>query len=238
MDLTQSITESYQPEMALVVYKSSSQSNYYLEAHGIDTAGRLHAGRPLRPETISDMVSVFYSERRDRIHVSGIYPENLLHFEALQGGKYRMLWYRPQELRTMFFTKEHKLPSTKMWMPAMIYQVDGKSFNVFAFKGNSRPVEATLLCRAPLMNVNDYGDVCLGDAKVPKPAINTYQSLIQYWEDLLWRSIFSHVNGDNPTKSDLTEVYKRLNKGFKSGLKWSDIDELIETKTTLASLIK
>ena len=218
------LSSTYKPSLALMIYQSGE--DYYLESHNINEQGQLLEGKPLKQETIQGMVDVFFDERKNQIQVGGYIPDNLLSFDAKPGGQYHMIWYRPAEIRYIHFAAPLRIPSGQVWVPAMIYQVDRKGFSVYAFRSNSRPNLKTKLFRAPFHNVSDNGNVCLGNAKVNRPKVNTYTSLMKYWEDLFWLSEFSHLNGaSNPTKSDIGKVWKKLVTSKKK-LKWSHINEL------------
>ena len=207
-----------------MVYESDQ--DYYLESHSINEKGQLMEGKPVKQETIQGMVDVFFDERQHQIKVGGYIPENLLSFDAKPGGQYQMIWYRPAELRYIHFAAPLRIPSGQAWVPAMIYEVDRKELSVYAFRSNSRPNLKTKLFRAPFHNVSDSDKVCLGNAKVNRPKVNTYTSLMKYWEDLFWLSEFSHLNGaSNPTNSDIGKVWKKLVASRKK-LKWSRINEL------------
>lgn len=235
---TDLLLKTYQPEVAVVVYKSKTSDEYYLESHDVNENGTLREGKPLKEETIAGMVGVFFDERKNRIRVSGFLPDNVLMFDAMAGGQYQMMWYRPAEIRVMHFASQLKIKTGKYWVPPMLYVVNRGHLYVFALKKNARPELKTALFRAPFHNVNDNGDVCLGSAKVKKPGTNTYETLMKYWEDLFWLSEFSHLNGaSNPTKSELEKVYNRLYKS-KTKLKWSDMDELKQTGKTVKHLFK
>lgn len=230
------LMSTFRPQLAIVVYESSMAPNYYLESHDINPDGSLSAGRPLLQETIQDMVDLFFEERQNRSKVTGIIPENLLSFNLLPGGKYKMVWYRPMEERVIHFAAALKIPIAKVWVPAMVYVVE-RNLSVFAINGNERPGESTQLFHAPFHNVYDNGEVCLGNAKVKKPINPTYSDLMKYWEDLFWLSEFTHLNGDNKTKSDMNVVWRKMVKS-KRKLSWSDIDELKPYKNhTLKKLI-
>ncbi|MEO6610717.1 MAG: hypothetical protein ABIT05_01250 [Chitinophagaceae bacterium] len=229
---TELLGKECKPVLSVVVYehKVGGSGQYYLESHPINDQGQVMAGRPLLQETISDIVELFYDDRKDRSQISGFVPENILTYKPLSGGNYRLVWYRPEEARYIHFAKQLRLDSGKVWIPPMIYIASRNELTVYALKGTGRPSEKTKIYRAPFHNVHDDGDVCLGNAKVKKPIEKTFESITRYWEDLFWRSEFSHLNGaSNPTKSDLDTLWKRLVKS-KCRLKWDKLDELIITK--------
>lgn len=225
-----------------MVYRSTDEivgaGQYYLESHTVNEAGQIMEGKPLQQETIQEMVDVFFDERKHVSEIKGLVPDNLLAFQPLPGGNYRMIWYRPAEVRVLHHATQLKLSTAKAWVPAMLYRADKNSLDVFALKANTRPKEITKLFKAPFFNVADDGDVCLGNAKVKVPKEKTYSSTMKYWEDLFWLSEFSHVNGTEKVKSkSLQTVWKTL-LASKTKLKWSDLDELIScSNKTLKSLL-
>lgn len=223
---TEILTSTYKPELAIMVYKSKIKENFYLESHSVNEDGSINAGKPLLQETLQEIVDVFFDERQNMANIKGMLPENLLSFNLLPGGNYKMVWYRPAEIRVMHTAVQLKLPVNKTWVPAMIYLADKKNLNIFALKSNTRPKETTKLFKAPFFNVNNIGTVCLGNAQVKKPKDKTYTSLMQYWEDLFWLSEFSHVNDGDKTRSKMHSVWLKLLKS-KTKLKWSDINELM-----------
>ncbi len=233
---TEILLSKYAPKLAVILYKNNDKLSYYLESHNINPAGQILEGKPLQQDTLQEMMDVFFDERQIQAKIKGIIPENLLSFELTNSGNYTMIWYRPEEIRVLHFAPDLKLKTGEMWIPAMVYMANKNSLDVYALKSNSRPSEKTLLYRAPFFNVSDSGDVCLGNANIKKPTENTYSALQKYWEDLFWLSEFTHINGNNPTKSKVSEVYKKL-LASKKQLKWSDINELIATKQTLKSIL-
>lgn len=231
---TNTLMTTYKPELTVTVYKSAD--DYYLESHTINEAGQVMEGKPLLQETLQAIIGVFFDERKNMAQLGGLLPDNLLSFTLLPGGNYKLVWCRPAEIRVMHFATALKLPTTKVWVPAMVYCVDRSSLEVFALKTNTRPTEKTKLLRAPFYNVNDDGDVCLGNANVKKPKDRSYSALIKYWEDLFWLSEFTHVNGDGAVKTDINKVWKKL-LASKTKIKWSDLDELLPTKLTLKNIL-
>jgi PRTRC genetic system protein B len=235
---TQLLRSTYKPQLSIVVYQGDNEREYYLESHTISPEGGVMEGKPLLQETMQGIVDVFFDERKNMVAIKGLMPDNLLSFGLLPGGNYRMMWYRPAEIRVIHFAAQLKLPTNKVWVPPMIYQVNRDSLDVFCFKGAQRPKQESKIYLAPYFNVSDDGDVCLGNARVKMPAEKTYQSLMKYWEDLFWLSEFTHLNGNNKTKTDMQEVWKKL-LASKTKLKWTDINELMPyEKKTLKHILK
>lgn len=239
---TEIIGSTYTPTLAIIVNRAKNsvtgQGEYYLESHDINEKGQLMQGKPLLQETIQDVVDLFFDERKNMVKIGGMIPENLLSFKTLPGGNYRMVWYRPAEIRVLHFAAQLKLSTGKGWVPAMVYVADRRGLDVYALKTNMRPKETTKLCLAPFFNVNDDGDVCLGNAVVKKPVEKTYGAYMKYWEDLFWLSEFTHTNGDDEkTVTKLHPLWKKL-LASKTKLKWSDMKELkFYPKKTLKSIL-
>jgi len=240
---TELLTTNYKPILALQVYRTenkvSGYGEYYIESHDINETGEVMQGKPLLQETLQGIVDVFFDERKNMARISGMIPDNLLGFTYLPGGNYRMIWYRPAEIKVLQFSASLKISANKAWVPAMVYVADGKSMSVFSLKTNSRPKETTRLCYAPFFNVNDVGAVCLGNANVKKPAEKTYNSLMQYWEDLFWLSEFTHVNGDDiKISTKLQPLWTKIMKS-RCRLKWNELNELQQYKDlTIKKLMK
>jgi PRTRC genetic system protein B len=235
---TELLRSTYKPQLSIVVYTAENEREYYLESHTINAEGKMMEGKPLLQETMQGIVDVFFDERKNMMAIKGVIPENLLSFDQLPGGNYRMTWYRPAEIRVIHFAAQLKLVTGNAWIPPMIYQVEKDSLAVYCYKGSQRPAEGTKLYLAPYFNVADDGDVCLGNATVKMPAEKTYTSLMKYWEDLFWLSEFTHLNGEKKTKSDMQDVWKKL-LASKTKLKWTDINELMPYgKQTLKHLVR
>jgi len=117
----------------------------------------------------------------------------LLPANVLAKGEGCLVWYsEPQRKKLYFrcadlggeFAKEVPLPGL-VWMAQQ-----GALF-VFAYAGNGRPGPATPLCFAPLFNVWDRGQVCVGSAEVPNAANSARTDA---WESMFFDSAFTHPN--------------------------------------------
>jgi PRTRC genetic system protein B len=236
--LTDNLICEFKPILAITVYGvADGAGDYYLESHDINDKGEVLAGKPLEQSTLQGIVDVFFDERKNMSRITGMIPDNLLAFELRPGGGYKMIWWRPAEKRVLQHTASLKIPTDNAWIPALIYSVEHNSLTVYALENDTRPQSATKLFHAPFFNVDDDGDVCLGNANVKKPKDPSYTDIMKYWEDLFWLSEFSHVNGEEKIKSgDLAEFWRKLLKRNCSK-KWSDIDQLIPTKKTLKTII-
>jgi len=235
---TESLIADYKPELAVIVYKADA-NKYYLEAHSINDNGQVLEGKPLMQETLDAIVDTFFDERKSRNQIEGLIPDNLLYFVTKPGGKYHMTWYRPAEVRMLHFKENLHMKNGTTWVPAMLYVADGNDLTVFALGSDARPKETAVIYRAPFHNIYADGRVCLGSAKVKKPAVKSYAAEMKYWEDLFWLSEFTHLNeGDNPTKTNINTLWKRL-IASKETIRWNKLGELKPfKKATLKTLLK
>ncbi|HTD95129.1 MAG TPA: hypothetical protein VK644_14990 [Chitinophagaceae bacterium] len=239
---TELLEKKFKPRLAIMVYKSEQTmghpDHYHLESHQINEAGQILEGKPLLHETIAGMVSIFHDQNRDRSILCGAIPDNLLFYRPNPGTQYNLAWYRPAELRYHHFADQLRIKSGRIWTPPLLYLVENGELYVFAMKKDDRPTEKTKLFRSPYHNVSENGKVCLGNAKVRKPIDKNFISTIKYWEDLFWLSEFSHLNGaTTPTKSELKDIYTKL-VNSKEKVKWSDLQELKESKRLIKNIIQ
>lgn len=236
---TDLLTDNYTPLLAVMVYDNGN-SKYYLESHSVSEKGQILEGKPLKQETLDGIVDVFFDERKSRQQIEGIVPDNLLFFKTVNGGGYKMVWYRPAEVRLLHFKESLHIKSGTAWVPSVLYIAERKNLSVYALISDSRPKEAAKLYKAPFHNVYEDGLVCLGNASVKSPSEKTFATEMKYWEDLFWLSEFSHLNngGQNPTVTNVNTLWKRL-IASKETIKWSKLNELMLMKNlTLKSLLK
>lgn len=119
-------------------------------------------------------------------------------------------------------------------VPAMLYIANGKDMYVYALDSNERPTTTSKIYKAPYHNIYADGKVCLGSAEVKKPE-KTYQAVMQYWEDLFWKSEFTQLNGTIiRTKSNINTLWKNNIKAEKKA--W-DNDELIREESNIIKQI-
>ena len=227
--LTNRITGEFTPELAIVVYRYDA--DFYLESHKI-TDGQMEPGVPLQEEAIAEMVDVFNTKIKRSNEINGIIPDRLLY---CNWEKKQLVWYLPASEQLMRFTKELSIPNGKAFQPSLIFVLEHDDLTVKVYQGSKRPTEDTKLFRAPYHNVSSDGSVCLGSAKSKKKLNNTYQSVIEHYEDLFWNSEFSHLAGsESPIKGNLNTYWKRAIKKKTA----FDYAVLMDSEETFGSLIK
>ena len=106
----------------------------------------------------------------------------------------RLMWHSKAQDRSMWFSgRECGTATLRVWWPPLLFVLDKrtKGLSVFALATGARPHANTPIYRAPLMNVNKEGAICLGSATLPKDPTNTN---IVEMENCLYDSNFSHLN--------------------------------------------
>lgn len=227
-------SDQYIPKMAVIVYENSNKdinnnNKIYLERREIKN-GQMGSGVPLSKKCVSDMMETIAIDKEDssyRLH--GAVPSNLL-FLDFAPGDLRMVWYNPPQKRKCYFTEGTGIPDGELWVPGLVYAVKGNALKLYAFKGN-KPKHK--LYRAPFMNVGD-GNVCLGNSKLKKPKDTTISLMMGYWEQMFWRSEFSHLLEGNSVSVNFATLTKKL---IETGEKFPT-DVLLPSNTNLKTLLR
>ena len=213
------------PHMAIIVYKTSQ--SYYLERRKIKEDGKMGAGVPLTQKCLTGLVSALSPSDKNIIH--GAIPNCMLYSDS-RAGKSIYVWYRKEEKKYLLFDKKLQIPNGEMYIPGLVFQVSGQQLSVYAYKG--RLTESSKLYRAPFFNVSvEY--VCLGNASFEYPDERTYSNIIQYWENMFWKSEFSHILGSNPVVGNLKAVTLEC---IQNGQKFPK-EQLIPLDFTLKDLL-
>lgn len=238
MNLTKTLQKKYNPEVAVIVYRSND-NDYYLESHKFEnTKGRntLTAGVPLTEDTISSIVEYFKDKEGRESILKGETPPTLL-FTHWSAERRVLAWYNPPMERHMSFTKSLAIPNGKASQPGLVYVIENGSLNLYAYSTEGRPQTNNTLFCAPYHNVSASGSVCLGSARVNKPKEKSFTAIINYYETLFWASEFSHLAGSqNPINGNLNTFWK-LNIKQKRPFDISVLKQG-DKKITLETLIK
>ena len=219
--LTKEITRSMHPVAALIAYCSEdeySRKEHYIEFRNIRDNGMMGAGKSVSLKFIQSLAESFAVKSTSVPH--GEIPKVMLYAD-MREEKY--VWYRPPCRKYMYFKKDLNIPNGDYFIPGLVWMVRREHLYLFAYKSKSLSSNKQL-CAAPFFNVNPgNGSVCLGNAKLAKPEILSFENFVKYWENLFFLSEFSHLSGGNPTRNNLVLVVKNSTKVF-------DNEELIPVK--------
>lgn len=228
------LTSRLVPTDALIFYKSTEDvgKDGLLIEHRRIRNGEMCEGSPVSVSTLGKLLRAVGKESngsQNYASMHGAIPPGLL-YASSDFDTYRLVWYRKPERRYLYFSSNTEMPDGEMMVPGMVYSTDGVRLSVYCFKGR-KPKD--VLYNAPFFNV-DGGSVCLGNGKIPKPKVNTFENWMTYWEDLFWKTEFSHILGNNPIRDNLALITKDciLNgKPFPT-------DVLIRNKKRLKDLLR
>lgn len=225
--LSDDLTTTYVPEALIVAYKSrgSGKRNYFLESRKIDNKGCVGEGKPVSKKFITSIVKTFSATFEETPH--GAMPSNMLFVDDRPGHKH-YIWYNKPQKRMMTFAKSIGIDDGMYAAPGIIYDVNGDSLSVYAFKGSS---PKNKLYKYPSFNLYSNNRVCLGNAQVSMSRNLTWSSLMKRWEMMYWNSTNSHLIGGSPIKGNLVLALKDSTEGFDTSL-------LLPVNVTLDDLMK
>jgi len=230
-NLSNVLNDKLEATDALLFYKSTlTDKGTYVEHRRI-RKGAMGAGQPLDVSVIANLlktVDKYAHESSTMVSLHGEIPENLL-YASTSIDSYKLVWYRKPERRMLYFVDSLGIPNGEVIVPGLVYMTDGRSLHMYAFKG-AKPKK--LLYRAPFFNTSD--SVCLGNGKMAKPKDQTYRNWMNYWEEMFWKTEFSHLMGSNPVKGNLSIIMKDCIEHHKP----FPLASLVRTKTNLQSLYK
>lgn len=224
-----SLTSLYKPTHQLVFFECDSKS--YVEHYEVETTedgkSRLSEGKPLTKRALKKLLEhVAASGKNPMGNMGKLMPPNIIYFDPRPSST-KLIWFNPAQERLL--TGIYKNP-TLAKLPAMLYMLEDGTLNIYCIKsGNKRPDVKTALFHAPLPNVYEDCNVCMGSVATPKN-YSEISDLINGWEHAFWGSKFTdHL----------------WNKGFDKILRASmrskqpfPTKDLKPLKKTIANLIK
>lgn len=236
-NITPLFEQVYLPKKALLVYQTIEEDkDTYVEAYDIDDQGSPINAHPLSvQESVSLARSLAASKQLQSsfLQSDGLLPEKLLYMEIGMSGF--AVWYTPAQNAPLFFTESLGIPCGQAYVPALIWKANNETLEVFAFKGDQKPIIATPLFNAPFFNMYKDGKVCMGTVESNFTEDCCLERFIQQWEHHFFNSYFSHtIGGHVPVKGNLVSLWHSL---VNNDDKFPE-SRLIKTKRTLKDLLK
>jgi PRTRC genetic system protein B len=160
-------------------YASHRPPRNFVTLHRI-RGGKLCEGRPLTRDKLLRFCKTAMPALTSQITY---FPENLLAYTPYNT---TMLWWRPSEVRHLYFDKSTGIKSGKAPLPTLLFRFSGIGLTVFALMHDTRPAMQTRLFHSPFFNWGCMGNVHLPDNPTPAdiPAL----------ESLFFRSAFTLHN--------------------------------------------
>lgn len=223
------MTSLYKPTHQLVIYECNSTS--YVEHYEVETLesgkSRLSEGKPLTKRALKKLLeTVSTSVKKPMGNLGKLMPHNVLYFDP-RPTSIKLIWWNPAQERML--TGIYKKP-TAAKLPAILYMLDDGILHIYCIKsGSKRPDLKTALFHAPLPNIYEDCNVCMGSVATPKN-FSEISDLIAGWEYAFWGSKFTdHMWNDKFDK--LLKAAMRSKKPFPT-------KDLKPLKKTIANLIK
>ena len=199
---------------AIVLYKNNRTD--YAEIHNIKN-GIFQNSRPVTIEELSVFAKM--ADKQSTITDKVCYPyRNIIGFESSHIEEH-VVWICPAAKRFIEYSNDVKgLKSAEYHLPNLVFKSNGKNISVFAIKRkdilNLSP--ETKLYHAPLFNIFNSGEVCMGNVKIKK--YESITKMINAVESAFFKSKFTHSNHNSLTKNGIINAYKNQNKKFDEKL--------------------
>lgn len=192
-NITESLSRSFVPQAAIIVYKNNDNpyykdETYYIESRKIREDGSLDRAAPVTRKFLNALVKNFSAEEAKMPH--GVMPPNMLYAD-FRTGQEKFVWWNPPQKRHLYFSPAISMEDGDYNMPGTIYMAHENKLSVWAFAGK-KPNLKTVLLYGPYFNYYESGDICLGSARVEWPEDITWQDIQEHWEKMFWGSINSH----------------------------------------------
>ncbi len=252
MELNTLLRQQLEPKQALIVYRrGGAADNYharendgsYIELHPIVAQGEGYAlgpGAPLSKRQIAKLASLAVSTSVSLL--SGFLPCGRILYLDPSPAAARLVWWRPPEKRELVFNeKQSGIASGEYPLPALVFDLKDKDLSVYA-AATATVTPDTALKNTPLPNIYGDGTICMGNCRLPALR-GDIASIMDKYEELFYRSEFTHFNNKHITNSPVTTLFKQI-----AGTDTFPVEELTPLgeertvgrgeKTTLRNIIK
>lgn len=163
---------------------------------------------------------------------TGWLPQGASRWGVCSAGTF-MVGFYPAQVRNVFVEFKGGTRKLKVPMPPLVFCGVGRSYYVWAVK-SPVTVPSSMLCHAPLPNVNNLGLICFGSNAHPDVA--TSDGFARSWE-MLWLSPFTDHHSDHRVRGyeDVRDLLRELHR---DRAKEFPATALIQTNTTLDAAVK
>lgn len=234
---------SHLPRSAIVFYTSGKETSFATH-HEVRKHGHGFNLGPATNLTSENLFQLVESVSKGLKQIVEILPANVL-----VANDQLLVWWMPASTHYMTFdVSMHETEGKKRLqgvsgfvpVPALVFALQRSRAQGGAFQGlsihalgeNARPAVDTRMYRAPLLNINDSGDVCWGNGETPK---GRTAEEISAWQQFFFSSTFTHYNGTPPIKCE--DTYAFVADLIDTKATEFPIDALKETKQTLKNVV-
>jgi PRTRC genetic system protein B len=221
-----SALNGFNPVFVIVGYTCVMQEHeheMYLES-GLVKDLKLQALQPMTKSAILEIRNAFDVELDGNDLVKkGWITDDILYIDN-QNRKTFFIYYEPAGMQEMIINSKVVIRPK----PTLIFIVSSEQLYVFASAENTKPGKDTMLYHCPFANTRTDDSICLGNATVSLKR-EQFDTEIQYWKSLYWKSSFTN---EMSSRIDKSFTLKSFQKAKVFDPKW-----LVSTKKTLKEII-
>lgn len=243
MELNEILREQLTPSQALIIYRRAPtdravtpNETAYIELHPIITAGERYTLGPGAPLTKKQVVNLAALATADRSALLGGFlpvTGRLLYLDPSPALP-QLLWWRPPEKRALIFDERQSGIASGVYpLPALLFNLKDRDLSVYAV-ADAAVTPQSPIKNTPLPNIYEDGRICMGNCRLPAMR-GDIVPLIERYEELFYRSEFTHFIHKRPARSPVTALFKKI-----AGADAFPVEELVplqDRKITVAQLI-
>lgn len=151
--------------------------------------------------------------------------------------KKEIVWWTPASSKKLLFKEDLPIKSGNYPVPILLWKQTDNQLSIWAL--DNQPIKANqAIYNAPFLNVNGFGQVCMGNAKFNTNS-NYYEEIIKKTETAFFNSYFTHTNHNNIVNGNYNDIINDLHSLIslsKAKLQFPS-DLLVKTKLTLKDII-
>lgn len=183
-------TSAAQPKLALV-FHSTPTAEHFVTRHRVTKQG-FSRGVLISVNELENITKNLSGTQKEAMTLN---DERVLFEDAKT-----LVWFCKSRIHPMWFSENNSIPKAYMvkW-PNMVMKVSKtrRTLKICATATSSRPTVDTNVYKAPIWNLADDGDFCLGSAHLPQ---QISQTSIDEIEACVFDSQFTHRNGSKLLK--------------------------------------
>lgn len=202
---SEEIKKVLRPKRAIIIYESPDDHTGDLKLFNI-SENKLTEEIPFGMEQIVKLKNFF-----NKVSSESMGRDNygFLDKKIIYVNENIFIW--EAEAKKRFF-KFSLLKDTLVHVPRLVFRFSNGNLKVFTVKGKKLITKETKLFKAPLMNVSDNGDVCMGNVRLKDLIEKTLVEKMKTIEYRFFNSIFTHWNTNQVIKGNIMPYIKNINK--------------------------
>ncbi len=192
------ISENLPLQAVLSIY--ARQNKAYVEFIEVDN-GKFKPGVPLAIDQLESLYQFLYRHKTGSKTLHGVVPPEMIY---MNNDLQYFVFIVPPGIREFLLTPElkKKFKQRTMLYPGMIFKINDEEISVFVYEGKEPSFDRPIW-PAPFYNIDRSGSLCTGSATMDfVHKAQTYYEFIQAWQNVLFRSKYSHGVDGRESNSD------------------------------------